>query len=35
MCNLGIEHKVTNQIELANQGGGVFAEVVEYLHYLI
>ena len=35
MGYLRIEHEVANQVILANQGGGILAEIVEDLHHLV
>jgi len=35
MCDLGVKHKVANDVVLNNQGGGVLAKVMEDLHDLM
>ena len=35
VSNLGVKHKVADHIELADEGRGVLAEVMEDLHYLV
>ena len=35
VCDLRVKYEVANQVVLANEGGGVFAEIVEDLHDLV
>lgn len=35
MCDLGVKHKVANDVVLNNQSGGVLAKVMEDLHDLM